>query len=72
MATYRKGKSVTKAELLLKALADKHPMEYGGIYWECTYCKVEIAWDEDLENTEYHKPDCAWRLAKEYLQERGA
>jgi len=63
---------MTKAEGLLKALTDEAAIDFAGNCIRCIYCDVGVAYATDLENTEYHKPDCPWRLAKEYLQEKEA
>jgi len=63
---------MTKAEELLKALTDEAPVNWWQNGPECAYCKADMPWGKDLEDPDSHTPECPWRLAKEYLHEKGA
>lgn len=61
---------MSRADELLKDLTYTTPTDEYGNEHVCAYCKAYAKWDETLDDPETHKPNCPWRLAKEYLQER--
>lgn len=58
--TLRKAKT---AEEIVRALAEKEPIEDDGEYHWCVLCKVDLP-----TKPEDHKPDCPYRMAHEWIE----